>query len=100
MKPKKRRWNAVQVTRLVVQIASFFFVPALFISAYGGIRQLALAVIHQNFNLAGQMPQIVAALAIIPATALMGRFFCGWMCAFGALGDFIYRITGRFVKFR
>jgi polyferredoxin/uncharacterized protein with FMN-binding domain len=100
MKPSKRRMDTVQIIRLVVQIASFVFVPALFISAYGGIRQLVLAAIHQSFSLASQMPQIVAALAIIPATALMGRFFCGWMCAFGALGDFIYRITGRFVKFR
>ncbi|MEI6102108.1 MAG: 4Fe-4S binding protein, partial [Eubacteriales bacterium] len=27
---------------------------------------------------------------IIPVTIILGRFFCGWMCAFGSFGDFIF----------
>ncbi|HEX9062754.1 MAG TPA: 4Fe-4S binding protein, partial [Clostridia bacterium] len=42
--------------------------------------------------------QIIEALAIIPVTILAGRFFCGWMCAFGTLGDILYKISGMIFK--
>ncbi len=35
---------------------------------------------------------MIELLLVIPLTIILGRFFCGWMCAFGTLGDLIYKI--------
>lgn len=35
---------------------------------------------------------------MVLATYFLGRFFCGWMCAFGALQDWIFELAGVFRK--
>jgi polyferredoxin len=98
MRKRNGKIDIVQLLRLLAQVAFFLLLPALFINAYGGVRLLVSSLAHHTAITAAQAPQLVAAAAVFPATLLFGRFFCGWMCAFGALGDFIYRIFGRFVK--
>ncbi|WP_313294600.1 4Fe-4S binding protein, partial [Faecalispora jeddahensis] len=71
---------------------------ALYISTFSGVKQIYLSIIHQNFNITTLLPQIVEALAIIPVTAFLGRFFCGWMCAFGAMGDLISMLSLKLFK--
>jgi len=89
MKIGKYKISAMQLMRSATQILFFVFLPALYIGSFNGVKQIYLAVLHQDFNVMSLLPQIVEAIAIIPVTILLGRFFCGWMCAFGAMGDFI-----------
>lgn len=88
----KKKNSILQIGRLVLQIVFFIFLPSLYVGAFGGIKQIYLAVLHQSFS-AGLLPQLVEVLATIPITIVLGRFFCGWMCAFGSFTDFIYRIS-------
>ena len=96
MKPAaKKKFSAAQAARLFIQIVCFIFLPALFVGVLGGLRQLWTVAVTGSFS-AALWPQIVEVLAIVPVTVIFGRFFCGWMCAFGALGDFLYRIFHKF----
>ena len=89
--------DILQTIRLLVQIMFFILLPALFIQALNGVKVLYLAVISQNFS-ADLLPQTVELIALIPITMIAGRFFCGWMCGFGAFTDFIYLISGKIMK--
>ena len=89
--------SVTQLIRLLVQITFFIFIPALFIQALNGVKQIYLAIVGQTFSSA-LLPQMVELIALIPLTIILGRFFCGWMCGFGSFTDFIYLISGKLFK--
>lgn len=97
MNQKFKMFTVVQIMRLFVQILFFILLPALFIQALNGVKQLFLAVINQDFNLS-LLSQMVEVIVLIPFTMILGRFFCGWMCGFGSFTDFIYLIASKFTK--
>ncbi|MEI7885247.1 MAG: FMN-binding protein [Clostridia bacterium] len=95
---KKLKFSIIKIARVIVQTIFFIFLPMLYINAFSGIQQMYLALINQSFNLAQQLPQLVSAISIIPLTMLLGRFFCGWLCAFGAMGDLLYAFSKNVLK--
>lgn len=98
MKTKKLKIPVIRLLRTVTQIIFFILLPALYISAFSGIKQIYLSIYNSNFSVSAMLPQVIEAITIIPVTILAGRFFCGWMCAFGAMGDFIYMISQKLFK--
>lgn len=100
MKIGKFKIKPIRIFRAVSQILFFIFLPALYVSTFNGIKEIYLSIVQQNFSLPSLLPQVVEAVAIIPVTALLGRFFCGWMCAFGAMGDFISMLSHKIFKRR
>jgi uncharacterized protein with FMN-binding domain/NAD-dependent dihydropyrimidine dehydrogenase PreA subunit len=99
---KKHKVSIMKITRHAAQIIFFIILPGLYISAFSGIRDIYVALINNSFSASQMLPQLVEAIVIIPMTVLLGRFFCGWMCAFGAFGDFIYSLSRKLfnMKFR
>lgn len=95
---KKNKISIVQISRLVIQIMFFVILPSLYINTFAGIKQIYIALIKHNAAASQLVPQLVEVAIIIPFTIIVGRFFCGWMCAFGALGDFIYKISNKVFK--
>lgn len=95
---KKHKISIIQLLRHLVQLIFFIFLPALYISTFNGIKQIYLAVLNQSFSFAQLAPELIEAVAIIPITILMGRFFCGWMCSLGSFGDFIYSISRKIFR--
>ena len=96
MTPKKRQKLVYQSTRTVIQITCFLLAPSLFTEAFGGVKSIFRAIS------AGQMLEFnsfVRTLVILcGVTILTGRFFCGYMCAFGSLGDWVYALSRKIQK--
>lgn len=92
-KKRKGKKDFLQIIRLAVQIVFFIFLPALYINAFFDLKLVWSSLIGGSFDLVELLPQVVELIAIVPVTILLGRFFCGWMCAFGAFGDFVYKIV-------
>ena len=74
-----------RLTRQIIQIIFFLWMPALYTSAFSGVRYVIEQIragkpIEQNAFL-------VMMIALCGFTILFGRFFCGFACAFGSLGD-------------
>jgi len=88
----------VQIMRFLVQVIFFVILPGIYINAFAGIKQIYLSVITNSFSLADSLPQLIEVVAIVPATIILGRFFCGWMCAFGTLSDVLYYISSKVFK--
>lgn len=76
-----------------ILIRLFFFVtyPALFSTAFTGVKmivgQLAAASLLQ-WN-----PFVETLVILLVFTICFGRFFCGFACAFGTYGDFVYFLS-------
>lgn len=84
--------------RRAVQAAAFILAPGLFISVFSAIKNIYMAAIAGMFTFSAYLPQLLILLAVIPLTVVMGRFFCGFLCAFGSMGDFIWSISSRIRK--
>ena len=91
MTPKKRQRFIYQATRTGIQIICFLLAPSLFTEAFGGVKSIFRSIS------AGQMLEFnsfIRTLVILcGVTMLTGRFFCGYMCAFGSLGEWVYALS-------
>ena len=76
-----------QAVRHAFQIIGFLLMPGLFILGLGAFKGLWQAVLGGNFTWAAMGAPLLILLAIIPVTALWGRFFCGYLCAFGGMQE-------------
>lgn len=94
----KKKLNSLQILRTISQIILFVFLPCLYASAFLGIKTMYLGFINGNLDFAANFVSYIEVIAIIPVTILFGRFFCGWMCAFGSVSDWIYAFSKRIFK--
>jgi polyferredoxin len=82
--------------RCVIQMIFFVSYPAAFQSAFSGIKYICT-----QFGMAQEIEWnsfLQTLIGLLVFTILFGRFFCGYACAFGALGDWVYEITDRVLK--
>lgn len=87
---KNKKWR-LRWGRSVVQIIFFLLAPALFSQAFGGIKEVFTAL---GSGAALHTSSFLLCLVILCGlTIVFGRIFCGWMCAFGAVGDWIYQFS-------
>ncbi|HEY5505131.1 MAG TPA: 4Fe-4S binding protein, partial [Sedimentisphaerales bacterium] len=93
-----KKITALRAVRLAVQIAFFIFLPALYINAFLDLKLVLTSITGGSFDIGALLPQTIELIAIVPVTILLGRFFCGWMCAFGAFGDFLYGVSKKLFK--
>lgn len=90
-----RNFTALSLARRIVQILSLVLFPGLFIATFSAIKTLYTALIGGTFDASALAGQIVLVVSMLLITALMGRFFCGFLCAFGTLGDFFWYLGSK-----
>lgn len=98
MKAKGKKITIFPVIRRMIQLAAFLLFPGLFISTFSAVKEVYLAVIHGSFHLAALAQPLLLLLAVFPITILWGRFFCGYLCSFGSMGDLLWGISRRIFK--
>lgn len=87
----KQKRNDLERIRMVVQVGFFLVAPAVYHSAFAAVKQAATALGQgkplewNEFTL-----QFVLLIAL---TICFGRYFCGWACAFGAVNDWVYKLS-------
>ena len=90
-KARAKKAAILQYGRIAVQILFFLFAPELFSQAFGAIKEIFTSMGNAAVI---QASAFVTKLVILCfATILCGRIFCGWACAFGAVGDWIFQIV-------
>lgn len=74
--------------RFGVQVVFLILAPGVWNSAWGGVKY----VFSQIGGLSAVEPVsfVVTLLALLGFTVVFGRFFCGFACAFGMLGDIVW----------
>ena len=78
--------------RAGIQLIFFVAMPGAFVAGFNGVRQLFLCI--GTGSVLALDSFTLSLLGLCGFTILFGRFFCGYVCAFGSLGDFVYRLSG------
>lgn len=94
----KNKIKKIQIFRIVSQIAFLILLPGLFTLTFSELKKLYQMGIQGNFNIYQALAGSAAFISVILLTVLFGRFFCGWMCAFGTFNDFIHIISKNVFK--
>ncbi len=93
---RKKQKKVEKGIRLGIQIVFFVTAPAIFTSAFAGAKY-----IFTQFSLSEGIEWnsfLKILLSMVIFTILFGRFFCGYACAFGTLGDIIYMVSASIQK--
>lgn len=89
---KKRIYaRLVRWQRLAIQIVFLIFAPQVFSLAFAGVKELFSAV--GKFDAIDVNSFLILLMLLIALTIVFGRFFCGYLCAFGTIGDILYKIV-------
>jgi len=95
---KRKKIAATQLIRHTIQFVAFILFPGLFIFTFAAIRDVYTALIKGSFSFSAQAGSLLVLLAVFPITILWGRFFCGFLCSFGAMGDFLWAVSRKIFK--
>lgn len=87
----KKRQRKVRLIRAVIQLVFFIFYPALFSTAFAGVKSIFQAIAAHQQIAWNSFLDVTGLLLLV--TILFGRHFCGYACAFGSLGDAMYELT-------
>lgn len=86
---KEKKYSGTQIIRHIIQLAAFILFPELFILVWNSAGTIYKAVISGTFTFSSMISNILILLAVIPISILWGRFFCGYLCAFGSMQEVI-----------
>ena len=87
----KTKLKRLQIVRTLIQIGFFVFMPSLFSQAFAGIKEVvSLMGKGQPLKMSDFLIKLIV-LCIL--TIVFGRIFCGFMCSFGAIGDWFYMLS-------
>ena len=89
----------IQAVRIVCQIIFFILLPDLFITVFSTVGEVLSSLIAGTFVFSEMRSGILLIFLIMMLTLIWGRFFCGFMCSFGAMQDLLYA-AGRHIPAR
>lgn len=78
--------------RAGIQAAFFLYMPGAFTAGFTGAKHIAQWIGAGSSLQADSF--VLSLLALCGCTVLFGRYFCGYVCAFGATGDLVYYLSG------
>ena len=85
LKNKKINW-----IKVVIQILSFALIPGLFEREFAAVGNIVSCIYKGNISWESVKYSVWMLVATVPATVLVGRFFCGFFCSFGAVQDLLW----------
>jgi uncharacterized protein with FMN-binding domain/NAD-dependent dihydropyrimidine dehydrogenase PreA subunit len=94
----KKNITPTHIIRRLTQIIAFLVMPGLFTNTFYAIKALYQDALKGTFTWSTISAPVLILLATIPLTILMGRFFCGFFCSFGAMGDLLWFISKKTIK--
>ena len=81
--------SKTQIIRHIIQLLAFLVFPGLFILILSSFGIIIDAFLKWSFSLAELAVPLITLIAVIPVTVLWGRFFCGYLCAFGSMQELL-----------
>lgn len=93
---KKDIKNLHKWLRAVIQLLFFVFLPSAFTAVFNGVKYIFTQIGNGDVI---EITAFVSALIVLCVfTIIFGRFFCGFACAFGALGDAVHALYVKVCK--
>lgn len=95
-----KKIKKAQILRHSVQLILFILLPGLYAMTFSELKTVYQMIIKGDFNFLAAFPSLVEFTAVMLLTIVMGRWFCGWLCAFGAYNDLVYFISRKVFKLK
>lgn len=95
----KKKLSSIQIVRAVIQLIAFVTVPALFITIFSSIGSIIISIIGGSFVFTEHLGSIILILGVFLVTMVLGRYFCGFICSFGAMQDLLSAL-GKLIPFK
>lgn len=92
-KAEQRKWEIKRqrILRWVIQLIFAVAMPGAFVAGFSGVKYVFLWI---GTGAELQFSSFIKALiGLSVVTILWGRFFCGYACSFGTLGDMVYQVS-------
>jgi len=93
-----KKIRKMQVFRHITQVILFFLLPGLYALAFNEFKKIYEMIIDGNFHFIQAFPSLIEFMTVIILTMVLGRFFCGWLCAFGTYNDWIHLLGKKVFK--
>ena len=77
-----------KVIKIVIQILFFLWIPESFAASLYAVKKLIHAVSVMDFTYVRE--PVLLLLETVVTTAVFGRYYCGYICSFGAAQDLSY----------
>lgn len=82
--------------RGIIQLLFFIFIPSVFTAAFAGVKYIFTQLgAGEPIDLSSFVTVLIV---LCVYTFLFGRFFCGFACAFGTLGDAVHALYVKICK--
>lgn len=82
--------------RALIQVIFFLCIPSAFTAAFNGVKYIFTQIGNSDVI---EVTAFVSALIVLCIfTIIFGRFFCGFACAFGSLGDAVHALYIKICK--
>ena len=95
MSNRFKRLSPWQLALHAVQLAAFIFIPGFFVTLFAALGSLTSALVHGTWSLAADGADTLLVVLVLAITALAGRFFCSFFCAFGAMEEVLAALGRR-----
>ena len=76
--------------RVLIQVLYFLFIPSVYTAAFAGVKYIFTQIGAGEKVAVTSFVTVLVVICIY--TILFGRFFCGFACAFGTLGDGVHAL--------
>lgn len=97
---KLKHLSSIQIIRHIVQLGAFLLFPELFITVLHAMGEVVSALTKGEFSVDALSAQLITIAAVLCMTAVWGRFFCGYLCSFGALQELFFCLSKKLVPKR
>ena len=86
----QKKISNVAAIRTLIQLFSFILIPGLFITIFSGMKEIWQSTVTGTFVFDDQIGNILLTVGMLVITFIWGRFFCGFICSFGAMQDLLW----------
>ncbi|NCC42452.1 MAG: 4Fe-4S binding protein [Clostridia bacterium] len=76
--------------RALIQLIYFLFLPSVYTAAFSGVKYIFTQIGAQEKIALTSFVTVLIVICVY--TVIFGRFFCGFACAFGSLGDAVHAL--------
>ncbi|WP_019677974.1 4Fe-4S binding protein [Ruminococcus flavefaciens] len=85
----RKRLHPVQIVRAFIQLISLVTVPVLFITIFSSIGSVIMSITDGSLVFTDNLGRIILVVGVFLAPLVWGRYFCGFICSFGAMQDLL-----------
>lgn len=85
-----KKQGKINWPKAAIQILSFLLLPGLFEAQFSAVETIVSAIYQGTVSWERIRYSVWMLLATVPAVVVVGRFFCGYFCSFGAVQDFLW----------